>query len=152
MSAAQQAGGGAHAGGIGAEHVDARARFAQLGDHGAEVSGIAVGDDQIAAGDGAGHQEGSRLNAVGADAVTRAVQAGHAAHADGGRARAFNLRAHGGEQRGKVGDLRLAGAVLHQRVALGQHRGHQQVFGAGDGDLVEDHVRAAQAASARASR
>ena len=70
-------------------------------------------------------------------------------HADGRRARALDLRAHGGEQRGQVDDLGLARAVLHQRFALGQHRGHQQVFGAGDGDLVEDQMRAVQALGAR---
>ena len=109
------------------------------------MSRVAVGDDQVAAGDGAGDQKGSRLDAVGIDAVARAVQAGHALHADGRCARALDLRAHGGEQRGQVGDLRLARAVLHQRFALGQHGGHQQIFGAGDGDLVEDQMRAAQA-------
>ena len=143
---------GAHAHRIGAEHIDARAGFVELGDHGAQVRRIAVGHGQIAAGDGAGDQKCSRLDAVGVDAVARAVQAGHAAHADGGGARAFDLRAHGGEQRGQVGDLRLARAVLHQRFALGQHGGHQQIFSAGDGDLVEDKVRAAAVASARASR
>ena len=149
MSAARRLPVAADADRIGAEHIDARAGLLQLGDDGAEVSRVAVGHNQIAAGDGAGHQEGSRLDAVGIDAVARAVQAGDAAHANGGGARALNLRAHGGEQRGQVGDLRLARAVLHQRFALGQHRGHQQIFRAGDGDLVEDQVRAAQALGAR---
>ncbi len=41
------------------------------------------------------------------------------------------------------------GAILHQRVALGEHGGHQQVFCSGDSDLVEDDMRAAQAVRAR---
>jgi hypothetical protein len=59
-------------------------------------------------------------------------------------ARAFDLCAHGGEQRGQVDDLGFARAIFHQGFAFGQHRGHQQVFGPGDGDLVENDVRAAQ--------
>jgi hypothetical protein len=66
---------------------------------------------------------------------------------DGGGARAFDLRAHGGEQRGEVGDFGLARAVLEDGLAVGEGRGHQQVFGAGDGDLVEDDVRALEAAA-----
>ena len=146
ISAARKRAVGAHAHRIGPEHIDAHAGLLQLGDHRAQMRRVAVGHDQVAAGDGAGDQKRSRLDAVGIDAVARAVQAGHALHADGRRAGALDLRAHGGEQRGQVGDLRLARAVLHQRFALGQHRGHQQIFGAGDGDLVEDHVRAAAAA------
>ena len=44
------------------------------------------------------------------------------------------------EQRGQVDDLGLAGAVLQHGFAFGERGGHQQVFGAGDGDLVEDDV------------
>ena len=60
---------------IGAEHVDARAGLLQLGDDRAEMSRVAVGNDEIAAGDGAGNQKRSRLDAVGIDAVARAMQA-----------------------------------------------------------------------------
>jgi hypothetical protein len=52
---------------------------------------------------------------------------------------------------GQVGHFGLAGAVLEDGLALGQHRRHQHVFRAGDGDLVEDDVRALQAIG-RASR
>ncbi len=60
------------------------------------------------------------------------------------------LRAHLVEQVGQVGNLRLARAVLHDGFALGERGGHQQIFGAGHGDLVEDDVRAFEP-SARAS-
>ena len=43
--------------------------------------------------------------------------------------------------RGEVGDLGLAGAVLQHRLAVGEDGGHEQVLGAGDGDLVEGVVR-----------
>ena len=39
---------------------------------------------------------------------------------------------------GEIDDLGFARAILHNGFAVGQRRGHQQIFGAGDGDLVED--------------
>ena len=71
-----------------------------------------------------------------------------ALHADGGGARAFDLRAHLVEQVGEVGNFGLAGAVLHDGFALGQGRGHEQVFGAGDGDFVEHNFAALEAVGA----
>ena len=65
--------------------------------------------------------------------------------ADGGRARAFDVCAHGVEQRGEVGDFGLAGAVLHHGFAFGKRGGHEQVFGAGDGNFVEDNFGALKA-------
>ena len=116
--------------------------FLKLGDDGAEMVGVAIGDGEIARGDGAGDEEGAGFDAVGIDAVMRALEAGDALHADGGGAGAFDLCAHGGEQRGEVGDLGLARAVLHQGFAFGKDGGHEEIFGAGDGDLVEDDVSA----------
>ncbi len=53
------------------------------------------------------------------------------------------IRAPMRDQRpGEILDLRLAGGVLQHRRPLGEHRGHQHVLGAGDGDLVEAHRRA----------
>ena len=54
------------------------------------------------------------------------------------------MRAHFVQQVGQVGDFGLAGAVLHDGFAVGQRRGHQQVFGAGDGNFVEDNLAALQ--------
>ncbi len=73
---------------------------------------------------------------------------GDALDADGGGAGAFDLRAHGVEQGGEVGDFGLAGAVLEDGFAFGEDGGHEQVFGAGDGDLVEDDVAPRQAIGA----
>ena len=148
MSAARSGPVGAHANRFGTENVDLNAGLLQLGDDRAEVSRVAVGDDEVAAGDGAGDEEGARLDAIGIDAVARAVEAGYALDGDGGGACSLNVRAHGGEQRGEVGDFRLAGAVFHHGFALGQNGGHEQVLSAGDGDLVEDQVRAAEAVGA----
>ena len=58
----------------------------------------------------AGDDEGAGLDAVGNDAVLRAVQFADALDADGGSARAFDLRAHLVEQVGQVGDFGLARA------------------------------------------
>ena len=112
------------------------------------MGGVAAVDVEVAAGDGAGDEEGAGLDAVGVDAVARAVEFGDALDLDGGGAGAFDLRAHGDEQRGEVGDFGLARAVLEDGFAVGQGGGHQEVFGAGDGDLVEDDVRALQAVGA----
>ena len=83
--------------------------------------------------------------------MTCTVQFGDSADADGPGAGALDLSAHGVEQGGEVSNLRLAGAVLKQGFAVSEGRGHQQVFGAGDGDLIEDDVSAAQAILRRTS-
>ena len=58
---------------------------------------------------------------------------------------ALDFGAHGVEQGGEVGDLGFAGAILHDGFAVGERRGHEQVFGSGDGDFVEDDFSAAEA-------
>ncbi len=63
----------------------------------------------------AGDDERAGFDAVGNDAVLRAFQFADAFDANGGRARAFDLRSHFVEQVGEVGDFGLAGAVLHER-------------------------------------
>ncbi len=85
------------------------------------------------------------FDAVGNDAVLRAFQLAHAFDADGGRAGAFDLRSHFIQQIGQVGDFGFAGAVLQNGFSVGESRGHQQVFGAGDGDPVENNFSAFQA-------
>ena len=89
MSAARKRSVAADADRAGTEHVDAHAVFAQFGDDGADMIDVAVGHNQIAAGDGAGDEEGSRFYAVGVDAVARAMKPGYAAHANGGCAGAL---------------------------------------------------------------
>ena len=120
----------------------------ELGDERAEVGGVAAVDVEVAAGDGPGDEEGAGFDAVGIDAMARAVELGDAVDLDSGGACAFNLCAHGVEQGGEVGDFGLAGAVLEEGVAIGEGCGHEEVFGAGDGDLVEDDVRAVEAVGA----
>ena len=98
-----------------------------------------------AACDGSGDEEGAGLDAIGVDAVAGAVELGYSLDLDGGGACAFDFGSHGDEEGGEVGDLGLAGTVLEDGFAVGEGGGHEQVFGAGDGDLVEDDVRALEA-------
>src|SRR5580692_8290378 len=77
--------------------------------------------------------------------MARAFQFAHAFYADGGSACAFDLRSHFIEEVGEVDDFELAGSVLEDGFAIGQSGGHEQVFGAGDGDFVEDDFCAAEA-------
>ena len=104
--------------------------------------GFAAVDVEVAAGDGSGDEEGAGFDAVGVDLVAGSVEFCDALDADGGGAGAFDLCAHGDEQGGEVGDFGLASAVLEEGFAFGEDGGHEQVFSAGDGDLVEDDVRA----------
>ena len=57
-------------------------------------------------------------------------------HLDGRGAGSLNLRPHCGKQRGKVGDLRLAGRSFSRIVfTLGKHGRHQNIFRAGHGNF-----------------
>ena len=128
--------------------VDADTTLFEFGDERAEVLRFSAVDVEVAAGDGAGHEEGSGFDAVGVDAVARSVEFADALDADGAGACAFDFGSHGDEERGEVGDFGLAGAVLEDGLAFGQGGGHEEVFGAGDGDLVEDDVCAFEAVGA----
>src|SRR5690606_13606492 len=74
----------------------------------------------VAAGHGNRHGIGAGFDAVRNDAVARAGEGGHAVNDDGGGSGAVNLRTHGVQAVGQVDDLRLAGGVLQDRLALGQ--------------------------------
>ena len=100
---------------------------------------LATGNREIAAGERAGNHKRSGFDAIGNDAMPRAVQLVDAADANRMRARALNLRAHLVEQRRQVNHLRLARAILQDGLAFGQGRGHQQIFGSGDGNFLEDN-------------
>ena len=116
--------------------------FGQLFEQRAEMRGIAARDVQVSAGHGSRNDERGGFDAVRNDSVFRAVQLADALHPNGRSARAFDLRSHLVEQVGEVGDFGLAGAILHHGFALGQGGGHEQVFRAGHGDLVEHNFAA----------
>ena len=77
--------------------------------------------------------------------MLRAFQLAHAFYADRGCACAFDASSHFVEKIGEVGDFGFAGAILEDGLAFRQSCGHQEIFGAGDGDLVEDDLCAFQA-------
>ncbi len=83
------------------------------------MSGVAVGDVEVAAGEGSGDEEGAGFDAVGDDAVLRAFQFGYTFHADGGGACAFDVGSHFVEESGQVGDFGLARGVLKDGLAFG---------------------------------
>ncbi len=58
---------------------------------------------------------------------------------------ALDLRSHLDQQVNEVGDFGLARAIVEPRFAIGHGGGHQNVFRAGNGDFLEDDMRAAQA-------
>ncbi len=55
------------------------------------------------------------------------------------------MRSHFIEQVGQVGDFRLAGAVEHDGLAVGESRCHEHIFRASYGYFVENNLPAAQA-------
>src|SRR6185503_5437880 len=93
-------------------------------------------------GDGAGHQIGAALDAIGLHFVARGAQFFDTLDDDLVGARTLDLRAHGDQEFGEVHDLRLARGVLDDCFAVGECRRHHQVFGAGDGDGLEHQARA----------
>src|SRR5271157_412525 len=122
--------------------------FVKLAEKRSKMRGIAGGDVEIASGHGGGEDESARLNAVGNDAVLGALQMADSFDANGGRAGAFDAGSHLVEQGGEVGDFRLAGAVLENGFTFRESGGHQQVFGASDGDSVEHDLGALEALGA----
>ena len=101
------------------------------------MTGIAAYDVHISAGQRARDDEGASLNAVGNDAVLGAMQFVYAFYANGRSAGAFDLRTHFVQQVGEIGDFGFASAIPQHGFAIGESRGHQQVFGAGDRDFLE---------------
>mmetsp|Transcript_23898 Transcript_23898/g.43415 ORF Transcript_23898/g.43415 Transcript_23898/m.43415 type:complete len:260 (+) Transcript_23898:1597-2376(+) len=83
----------------------------------------------LAAAHGGSQHVSAQLDSVGDHAVGRTVQAVHALDGDGAGAIAIDLCAHRAQTGGKVHNLRLTGRVVDHGCALGQGRGHQDVFG-----------------------
>ena len=123
------------------------AGFHQLVQHGFHAGGVGAAQHHMALGDGGGHQEGAGFDAVWHHCVFGAVQALDAFDHQAVAADAADLGAHFHQALGQVGDFRLARGVFQNGDALGQGGGHQQVFGAGDGDHVHHHARALELAA-----
>ena len=115
----------------------------QFGDQRAQMLGLAAGHGEIAAGERAGDQERPGFDAVGDDRCASAPCSFATP-----RTRMVEVPAPSMcapivvSRRGEIDHFRLARRVLDHGFAASQHGGHQQVFGAGDGDAVEVHLRA----------
>jgi len=109
-----------------------------------QVLGITSLDVEIATRESTRDDEGSGLDAVGNNTMFGAAKFGHAFDLDGGGTCSFNFRSHGIEKRSEIGDLGLASAILHDGLAFGEGSCHEEIFGAGDSDLVEDDLGAAE--------
>ena len=133
------------------ENFNGDAGGLQLGDDGVEVRGIAIGDGEVAIGDGAGDEEGAGLDAVGDDGVRGAMKKLDAMDGEGAGIVAPDARAHFAEEMDEVGDFGFASTILESGDAVGERSGHEDIFRAGDGDFFEDDVRAFEAAAVRNS-
>ena len=123
---------------------DAHAHLAELAEEHVHVVGPGAVEVDLAAGDRRGGQERGRLDPVGDDAVVHGRE----------RARStpwidrssvptpVDLGAHAVEEVAEVGDLGLAGRVVDDRGALGEHRGHDDVLGGADARELEQDVGA----------
>jgi len=117
--------------------LDGDPRFLQLQDEGLEVFRVAALQDDVAARDGRGDQEGPRLDPVGDDADLAGFEALDALDGDHVGAGALNPRPHGLERIGEVDDLGLLGGVLQPGGPLREGRRHHDVLRAPHGGDVE---------------
>ena len=107
----------------------------QLVDNGIQAGGRGLGQ-RTSPPEAAGTEVGAGPSMRSGMMRCRAIEAPDAADADDVGTGAGNLRAHRHQAVGQVDDLRLTRGVLDDRFAVGQHGGHHQVLGAGDGDHV----------------
>ena len=124
-------------------HLDAH--LLELGGDALQMTRDDVFDQHRTAAGRDRRHKGAGLDLVRDDRIVRAVQALDAADLDHVRARALDVRAHGVEEVRQIDDVRLLGAVLHDGLALGQHRGEHDVHRRADRDNVEINVCAVQA-------
>jgi len=113
---------------------------------------LEVGPRDVAAGQGARHEQRARLDPVGDHRVPHRPQRRDALDADDSRPVALDARAHPAQRVGQVRHLRLPGAVREEGLAVGERGRHHHVLGAGDGRAVEREGRAPEPAARRARR
>ena len=128
---------------------DVAARRTELAEQPAQVARPHVLDDDIAVRRGRRDHVRARLDVIGGDVVRRAVQQPAAALDDDELgAHTGDVRTHADQAPRQVVHMRLARGVADHGDALGEHRRHHQVLGAGDRGHVERDARAVQAAGA----
>jgi len=101
---------------------------------------LAAVNVEVAAGDGSGDEEGSGFDAVGVDTMARAWSLATPGCGWCG-AGAFDF-APLAVRRAARSVTRVRGRNFRRRIRFGEGGGHEEIFGAGDGDLVEAIVRA----------
>ncbi len=104
---------------------------------------------KIAVGDGACDEERAGFDAIGDDGMGGAMKLGYAANAKRRGFVTLNVGAHFAEKMDEVGDFWFAGAIFEDGFTVGECGGHQNIFGAGDGNFVEDDVRAVETSAIR---
>ena len=109
-----------------------------------QIPGLDVLDRDVAAGGGREADEAADLDVLGSDAPVAAVQLGDAVDAEDVRLDPLDLGAERDEEAAEVLDVRLAGGVADHRLALGEHRRHDDVLGRHHARLVEEDRLAAQ--------
>ena len=119
------------------DFFDLNANFAQLADDAIAVFGIAVSDFQFAFRDCGRSDESSGFDSIGNDRVLRATETFDARNLNRRRARATHARAHFVEQFRKISYFRFARGIVNRGNSTSERRRHHQVFGAGDGNLIE---------------
>ena len=98
---------------------DVHAHLHELGGDAVEMLGDDVVDADLTPGGGNGGHVGARLDLVGDDGVTSALELFHAPDLDDVRPRTHDVRAHGVEEVGQVHDVRLLGGVFDDGQAVG---------------------------------
>jgi hypothetical protein len=105
-----------------------------------------IGQAHFPAGHGGGDGVGAHLDAIGDHRVGRAVQTGDTGDRHGRRARPLDLGAHGVQAFLQVDQLGLAGGVVQDGDAVGDHGGQHRMLGRADRDDREGDLGALQAA------
>ncbi len=93
-------------------------------------------NQNIAPSQSGGDHKGSGFDAVGHDREVHGLQFIDPLNGDSVTAGALDMGAHGNQSIGEIYDFGLTGSVFQHRGALGQHRGHHQVFSAADGGEI----------------
>jgi hypothetical protein len=92
---------------------------------------------QVSAGERACDDEGSGLDPIGNNTMTRTMQLLYTLHVNRVRTSAFNVCAHLVEQRRQVKHFRFARAILQHGLAVCQRRSHHQIFSSCHRDRFE---------------
>ncbi len=125
--------------------LDLCACIAQLAQQRIENIRPGILEADVPAGGRCRNQKSTGFNAVGHDAITRAVQLAHAFDGNHVAACAANARPHGIEAIRQIHHFRLTRRVFNHCGALRQSRRHHQVLGAGDRYQIHENARALQA-------